>query len=194
MLPSTPKRSAMDLIRSGRNVPVHRGPQEKAIGWGQEAPSVSIYATLTSKSKDIAVTSLVTFPAAPPNSGGSCAITLIVWASCVLPVRNSPYTVKLSTLRDTGQIGIAWYPLIWTVTWYHLRNANVKIDHLKSDIYAPPKIVSTSLLPVLIDITLLRLSCTSTPVANEEPWHTFRKETDGCNRETRHTRIFCAAS
>lgn len=37
-------------------------------------------------------TQVHTFPDAPPSSGGSCATTLMVWASWVFPVRNSPYT------------------------------------------------------------------------------------------------------
>jgi hypothetical protein len=38
---------------------------------------------------------------------------------------------------------------------------------------SPPRIPSTDLLPVLITITLLRLSWTSTPVENDDPWAGF---------------------
>lgn len=36
--------------------------------------------------------------------------------------------------------------------------------------HIPPRIASTALLPVLIAMTFLRLSATSTPVENEEPY------------------------
>jgi hypothetical protein len=58
----------------------------------------------------------------------------------------------------------------------------------------PPRILSTLLLPVLMMFTLLRLSCTSTPVAKEEPYAGIRFE-EGQRRISRvRTRILCAAS
>ena len=39
--------------------------------------------------------------------------------------------------------------------------------------HLPPKAVSTALLPVLTRRTLFLFSCTSRPVANEEPYTTY---------------------
>lgn len=112
-------------------------------------------------------TQVHTFPDAPPSSGGSCATTLIVWASWVFPVRNSPYTGECWGYIG-GQTGKT-YLQRWTGTLSRLWSSISRYGH-KTETDVPPRILSTLLLPVLIMFTLLRLSCTSTPVAKEEPY------------------------
>lgn len=64
-------------------------------------PSVSMYATWRHEHFLFHFMNIITFPDAPPSSGGNWATTLIVWASCVFPVLNSPYTGTM--VQSIGQ-------------------------------------------------------------------------------------------
>ena len=112
----------------------------------------------------------ITFPSAPPISTGSWATTLIVCASCVLPVRNSPYTTVwimssywLLILNDPCSPSlIDW---VWNPPVIESESKSQEELHTNS----PPRIASTDLLPVLMNCTVCRFSWTSRPVANEDP-------------------------
>lgn len=75
--------------------------------------------------------------------------TDIVWASCVFPVRNSPYTGLKQLSSKNAKTDGATYLRKLIVTSARLK-AN-KYDACRNGlIHLPPKIVSTDLLPVLM--------------------------------------------
>lgn len=66
-------------------------------------PSVSMYATYgIVKRRSLQSSRSLTLPWAPPRSEGNCATTLMVWAICVFPVRNSPYTLMRGLVSRSG--------------------------------------------------------------------------------------------
>jgi hypothetical protein len=79
-----------------------------------------------------------------------------------------------------------------TAREHHLHTARLLTVKGEKEGTIPPRIVSTFLLPVLISRTFLRLSCTSNPVANDEPSKAM--STKSALEYVSLTSILCAAS